>query len=86
MFKFPCTLTISLLFKWLQISVLNKHDQGIRSITKIQKTKPFESNNYHYKHGYHITWFGTIVFYRSSYELDYCNQLDNQKSNIIWNL
>lgn len=79
MFKFPCTLTLSLLFKWLQIPVLNKHDQGIRSITKIQKNKPFESNNYHYKHGFHITWFGTIVFYRSSYELDYCNQLDNQK-------
>lgn len=56
-----------------------EHDQGIRSITKIQKNKPFESNNYHYKHGFHITWFGTIVFYRSSYELDYCNQLDNQK-------
>ena len=79
MFKFPCTSTLSLLFKWLQIPVLSKHDQGIRSITKIQKNKPFESNNYHYKHGFHITWFGTIVFYRSSYELDYCNQLDNQK-------
>lgn len=35
-FGFPCSLTISLLFKWLQIPVLSKHDQRIRTIL-IQK-------------------------------------------------
>jgi DNA-directed RNA polymerase subunit RPC12/RpoP len=32
-----------------------------------------------YKHGYHTTWNGKQVFYRSSYELDYCLELDEQK-------
>jgi hypothetical protein len=32
-----------------------------------------------YKHGYHITWNGKQIFYRSSYELDYCKELDEKK-------
>ena len=31
-----------------------------------------------YKHGWHITWNNKKVFYRSSYELDYCKILDEQ--------
>lgn len=34
-----------------------------------------------YKQGYHKTWNNKKVFYRSSYELDYCILLDNQKIN-----
>lgn len=32
-----------------------------------------------YKSGWHTTWNGKKVFYRSSYELDYCHQLDVNK-------
>lgn len=79
MFNLPCALTMSLLFKWLQIPVLNKHDQGVRTMSKMQEIEPFVSDKYCYKHGHHTTWFNTDVFYRSSYELDYCLELDRQK-------
>ena len=32
-----------------------------------------------YKHGYHTSWEGLEFFYRSSYELEYAKQLDEQK-------
>ena len=35
--------------------------------------------SYKYKHGFHTTWDNKQVFYRSSYELDYAKQLDEQK-------
>lgn len=35
--------------------------------------------NYNYKHGWHKTWNGKDVFYRSSYELEYAQQLDEQQ-------
>ena len=37
------------------------------------------STNIKYKHGHHNTWNGKKVFYRSSYELDYCKELDEKK-------
>lgn len=36
-------------------------------------------NHYLYKCGFHITWNGKKVWYRSSYELDYARLLDDQK-------
>jgi hypothetical protein len=38
-------------------------------------------NNFKYKSGWHETWNGKQVFYRSSYELDYCNELDEKHIN-----
>jgi hypothetical protein len=32
-----------------------------------------------YLNGWHKTWNGKDVYYRSSYELDYCNELDEHK-------
>lgn len=34
-----------------------------------------------YKHGWYIAWNGKKVYYRSSYELDYCKELDEKKVN-----
>lgn len=34
-----------------------------------------------YRQGWHTTWVGTEIFYRSSYELEYAKQLDRQKIN-----
>ena len=35
--------------------------------------------NFSYKSGHHTTWNGKDIFYRSSYELDYAKELDEQK-------
>ena len=32
-----------------------------------------------FRHGWHITWQGNSVYYRSSYELDYAQSLDESK-------
>jgi hypothetical protein len=29
-----------------------------------------------YRHGWHTTWMGTEIYYRSSYELDFAKELD----------
>lgn len=34
---------------------------------------------YPYKHGYHTAWDNKQIYYRSSYELEYAKQLDNDK-------
>jgi len=36
-------------------------------------------NSTQYKHGWHTAWDNTQIFYRSSYELDYAEKLDEQK-------
>jgi hypothetical protein len=35
--------------------------------------------NTKFKHGWHITWNNKKIYYRSSYELDFANQLDKKK-------
>lgn len=40
---------------------------------------PAIRKNYPYKFGWHTTWEGKNIFYRSSYELEYAKQLDEQK-------
>ena len=37
------------------------------------------SSKYQYKSGYHTAWNGTEIYYRSSYELKYAQELDEQK-------
>lgn len=41
--------------------------------------KSSHKKNSYFKQGYYTTWDNKQVFYRSSYELDYCKQLDEQK-------
>lgn len=45
----------------------------------VQPQQRHVSNKSCYKHGWHITWNGDSVYYRSSYELDYCQILDRQQ-------
>lgn len=42
-------------------------------------TKIKHVSDYQFKHGWHITWDGKKIYYRSSYELDYAKKLDNKK-------
>lgn len=37
------------------------------------------NNKYQFKHGWHITWENKKIYYRSSYELEYCLDLDEKK-------
>lgn len=43
------------------------------------KGRDFQNTKSNYKHGWHTTWDGRKIYYRSSYELDYAQQLDKQK-------
>jgi hypothetical protein len=57
-----------------------------RSLSEAQNNsiiqgKSKHGNVYPYKSGWHETWNGKQVFYRSSYELDYCNELDEKHIN-----
>ena len=62
----------------------NKHKISMRRKSKAQliclhnnrRNMPCENK---YKHGWHTTWHGKQVFYRSSYELRYAKNLDKQK-------
>ena len=37
------------------------------------------TNDFNYKHGIHLTWMGTEIYYRSSYELDFAKELDKKR-------
>jgi len=52
-----------------------------KSITNYIKNNGLSNNyhNYNYKYGWHKAWNGKDVFYRSSYELEYAEQLDEQQ-------
>lgn len=61
---------------------------GIKSRTlsecarnSIVKGKLVPPTNSQYKTGWHTTWTGSQIFYRSSYELEYAIQLDVQRIN-----
>lgn len=56
---------------------LNSLSDSVRLSIKNGKSCP--PTNDTYKHGWHTTWNNKNVFYRSSYELDYCNILDADK-------
>lgn len=67
-------------------SKLLKHFIDFRNTSEAQQNlmlnwgrKLPEYTGYHiYKHGWYKTWEGKKVFYRSSYELDYCKELDEK--------
>ncbi len=65
-------------------NLLRAFDIPRRSVSKglylsIKSGKKVPPSNPKYKQGWHKTWNNKKVFYRSSYELDYCKILDEQK-------
>lgn len=52
----------------------NAWDQGKLTLKYINN-----DNGYQYKHGWHITWNGKKIYYRSSYELKLAIELDQNK-------
>ena len=67
------------IFKYLDIPKRTL-SEAVRLNIKNGKCVSTQINNQRpYKHGWHTTWDNKQVFYRSSYELDYAKELDEQK-------
>jgi len=75
--KYGCNFqTLSEIFKSLKIKIRNlSHSVNLA----IKNGKPRGNCINQYKCGWHTTWNNKKVFYRSSYELDYCKELDEKK-------
>lgn len=71
--------TIHGMFNDLNIKTRSLSESGKLSYKKGNTTLS-NVNVYPYKSGYHTTWDDNDVWYRSSYELDYCKKLDNKKT------
>lgn len=65
---------LSKIFKQLNIKSRTLHESNINAYLNGKMTPV--SNRY--KHAYHVTWNNKKVFLRSSYELDYAQELDRQ--------
>ena len=64
------------LFGRLNITIRNKSDAGRNAVATGRRTIPSSKQ---YNTGYHTAWNGTEIYYRSSYELKYAKELDEQK-------
>jgi hypothetical protein len=68
----------------------NKNGIELRTLSDAAKVAltenrmPINEIRNHYVSGKHITWDGKEVYYRSSYELDYCKVLDEE--NVVYNM
>jgi len=70
--------TLSNIFKKIGIKTRTLSESEHVAI-KNGKMNYENTNPYPYKNGYHITWDGRKIHYRSSYEKDYYKKLDEQK-------
>lgn len=70
---------------WILQKVFRANSIAFRDAVESQKValeegrKSVQADEIHFKTGHHTTWEGLEVFYRSSYELEFAQQLDEQK-------
>lgn len=76
-FDIPSTRTFDLLFKFFDIKARNFSNACHNSL-KHGRLTPGHSN-YKYMTGWHTSWEGHEIYYRSSYELEYMKALDEAK-------
>lgn len=62
----------------LRIERRTSRDGIVNAIKHGKFNVPKPSGKYQYKHGWHTTWNGKTVYYRSSYELDFAKMLDSK--------
>lgn len=68
------------LLQTMSIPIRSRQESSqIALLKRSSKQVEIKSSNYKYKHGWHTNWLGKTFYYRSSYELDYCLELDKQK-------
>ena len=78
LYKIPSERTFISLFKTFGITARSASES--QQVSLLRNRRGLVSNgNPYYKRGYHTTWEGKVVYYRSSYELDYCLELDEQR-------
>lgn len=70
--------TVYMIFKSIGIKSRNNSESGLLAFKKGRYPMP-EVNIYPFKSGYHNSWDGKKFWYRSSYELDFCKELDVHK-------
>ena len=68
--------TIELLFPFLKIETRNQSEAQVLAILNGKHDIP---NSNYYKCGWHTSWENKQYFYRSSYEEDYMNELDDRR-------
>lgn len=76
-FNLASVKTIWSLLHALHIPIRD-YSQGTSNAILCGRAKLINHQN-KYKHGWHTAWNNKHVYYRSSYELDYCSQLDEQQ-------
>lgn len=79
-YNYPKTFeNITHILKHIGIRTRNTSECQINLILR-NKIIPQDSFNNNFKHGWHITWDGRKIYYRSSFELKYAEVLDKQKT------
>jgi hypothetical protein len=76
-FKFPDTFWKIMRF----FNIPRRSWSEARMEAIIQDKIHFYDGNPRYKQGWHTTWNGKRIYYRSGYELDYAKKLDEEKVN-----
>lgn len=71
----PSLRTMFLLFKFFDIPPRTLSEAQTIVVLQNKSITP-KMVSPRFKHGFHTTWDNKVVFYRSSYELDYMEQLD----------
>lgn len=69
-----------ILIKTFGINMRTQSESIINSVLQGKhEKKVINKNSFVYHHGWHTTWDNKKVYYRSSYELDFCKELDEKK-------
>lgn len=67
------------LFRENNLKTRNLSEGGRVAVETGRLKLPVFGEGYQYKHGWHETWEGKKAYYRSSYELEFAQELDKQR-------
>jgi len=68
------------ILKTFGIKTRNPSESALNSCLQNTNTSVYSNDtNYSFKHGWHETWDKKLIYYRSSYELEYALELDEKK-------
>jgi len=74
-----CESSLVAIMNMYHIERRNQHDAMIQAILSGRSDVSNFKDSSHYHQGWHTTWDNQKVYYRSSYELDLCNELDSKR-------
>ena len=79
-FSIPSTRTMDILFRLFDIQSRSFSESQRLALELSRATPP---TNISYQHIYHTTWYGDVVYLRSSYEQEYALALDQSKTKYL---